>query len=119
DVLAGMAQSLEHVVIGDPRDPATQMGPLINEAQVERCERYVRLALENGATLVAGGKRVDRPGHYFEPTRLARPDNRNPAAQEEIFAPVISVVGYRDLDHAVEMANDSTLGLSGYIYGGD
>jgi aldehyde dehydrogenase (NAD+) len=119
EVLAGMAQSLEGVVIGDPRDPATQMGPLINAAQVARCELYVRLATEHGAKVVAGGRRVDRPGHYFQPTVLDVPDNSNPAAQDEIFGPVVSVIGYRDLDHAVEMANDSTLGLSGYIYGGD
>src|SRR3546814_15067611 len=55
----------------------------------------------------------------FEPTLLDLPDNRNPAAQEEIFGPVVSVIGYRDLDHAVAMANDSRYGLSAYVHGQD
>ncbi len=95
------------------------MGPVISAAQIERCERYVQLAVAAGATVVTGGKRVDRPGFYFEPTVLDLPDNSNPAAQDEIFGPVVSVIGYRDIDHAVEMANDSALGLSGYVFGKD
>jgi aldehyde dehydrogenase (NAD+) len=118
-VLAAMKASLAHAKIGDSTDPATTMGPVVSAAQVERCERYVRLAVEAGATVVAGGKRADRPGFYFEPTILDLPDNSNPAAQEEIFGPVISVIGYRDVDHAVEMANDSPYGLSGYVHGKD
>jgi aldehyde dehydrogenase (NAD+) len=58
-------------------------------------------------------------GYYFEPTLLDVPDNSNPAAQDEIFGPVVAVIGYRDLDHAVEMANDSRFGLSGYVHGAD
>ena len=71
--------------------------------------------------MVCGGGRpegLDR-GYYFEPTVLDIPDNANPAAQEEIFGPVIAVLGYRDLDHAVAIANDSIYGLSGQVYGAD
>ena len=118
-VLGAMQASMAHLKIGDSTDPTTTMGPVISEAQVARCERYVKLAVEAGATVVAGGKRADRPGFYFEPTVLDVPDNKNPAAQEEIFGPVVAVIGYRDVDHAVEMANDSPLGLSGYVYGKD
>lgn len=118
-VLAGLKASLAYAKIGDSTDPATTMGPVISEAQAERCARYVELAVAAGATVVAGGKRADRPGFYFEPTVLDVPDNANPAAQEEIFGPVICVIGYRDLDHAVEMANDSPLGLSGHVHGKD
>ena len=118
-VLAAMKASLAHAKIGDSSDPTTTMGPVISEAQAERCARYVRLAVEAGATVVAGGKRADRPGFFFEPTVLDVPDNKNPAAQDEIFGPVIAVIGYRDVDHAVEMANDSSLGLSGYVHGKD
>jgi aldehyde dehydrogenase (NAD+) len=118
-VLAGMKAALAYARIGDSTDPTTTMGPVISEAQVCRCEKYVRLAVEAGATVVAGGKRADRPGYFFEPTILDVPDNQNPAAQDEIFGPVVSVIGYRDVDHAVEMANDSPLGLSGYVHGKD
>lgn len=118
-VLAAMKASLDYAKIGDSSDPATTMGPVISAAQVERCERYVQLAVEAGATVVAGGKRADRPGFFFEPTVLDVPDNGNPAVQAEIFGPVVAVIGYRDIDHAVAMANDSSLGLSGYVYGKD
>jgi aldehyde dehydrogenase (NAD+) len=108
-------------VIGDPSDSKTTMGPVISAAQRDRCERYVAMAVEAGAKVVTGGKRPSHlsKGFFFEPTVLDTPDNKNPAAQEEIFGPVVSVIGYRDLDHAVEMANDSVYGLSGWIFGKD
>ncbi len=119
--LQAMAASLQNAVIGNPADKATTMGPVISAAQRDRCERYVAMAVEAGARVVAGGKRPAAPnkGFYFEPTILDTPDNKNPAAQEEIFGPVVSVIGYRDIDHVVEMANDSIYGLSGYVYGKD
>ena len=118
-VLGAMQASMAHLKIGDSTDPTTTMGPVISEAQVERCARYVKLAVDAGATIVSGGKRAERPGYFFEPTILDVPDNKNPAAQEEIFGPVICVIGYRDIEHAIEMANDSTLGLSSYVHGKD
>jgi aldehyde dehydrogenase (NAD+) len=120
-VLQGMAAALATAVIGDPSDPKTTLGPVISAAQRARCERYVALAVEAGAKVVCGGRApaVPAKGFFFEPTILDTPDNSNPAAQEEIFGPVVSVIGYRDLDHAVEMANDSPYGLSGYVYGKD
>lgn len=120
-VMEAMAQTLRGVAIGDPQDPRTQMGPVISAAQRDRCETYVRLATEAGAKVVIGGRRPSEPtrGYYFEPTILDLPDNKNPAAQDEIFGPVVGVIGYRSLDHAVEMANDTPFGLSGYVYGKD
>ena len=119
--MQAMAASFANVKLGDPSDPATTMGPVISAAQRDRCERYVEMAVKAGAKVVTGGKRpagLDK-GYFFEPTILDTPDNKNPAAQEEIFGPVVSVIGYRDLDHAVEMANDSVYGLSGYVNGKD
>jgi aldehyde dehydrogenase (NAD+) len=81
----------------------------------------VKVSIEHGARVAVGGKRpahLDK-GYYFEPTILDVPDNSNPAAQDEIFGPIVSVIGYRDLDHAVAMANDSRYGLSGYVHGTD
>jgi acyl-CoA reductase-like NAD-dependent aldehyde dehydrogenase len=97
------------------------LGPVISAGQRERCERFVALAEQNGGKIATGGGRpagLDR-GYYFEPTVLDLPDNTNPAAREEIFGPVLGVIGYRDLDDAVRMANDSDYGLSGQVYGAD
>ena len=118
-VMEAMKASLAALRAGDPHDPSTTMSPVISQAQLERCARYVELAVAAGAKIVAGGRRIDRPGFYFAPTILDVPDNSNPAAQDEIFGPVICVIGYRDVDHAVQMANDSAFGLSGYVYGKD
>lgn len=107
--------------IGGADDPMTQLGPVISAAQRARCEHFVALAVESGGTIVTGGQRPEGPegGFFFEPTVLDLPDNANPAAQEEIFGPVLCIIGYRDLDHAVQMANDSRYGLSGYVFGAD
>jgi aldehyde dehydrogenase (NAD+) len=97
------------------------MGPVVSAAQRERCERYVAAAVAAGGRVVTGGKRpahLDR-GFFFEPTVLDLPDNRNPAAQDEIFGPVVGVIGYDSIDHAVDMANDTIFGLSGYVFGRD
>jgi aldehyde dehydrogenase (NAD+) len=121
EAIEAMAGAVANVRIGNPADPATAMGPVISAAQRARCQLYVDLAVEAGAKVVCGGKPPPalKKGFYFEPTILDTPDNKNPAAQEEIFGPVVSVIGYRDLDHVVEMANDSAYGLSGYVYGKD
>lgn len=121
EVLAGMKAALENIPIGEVTDPGAMMGPVISAAQVERCEHFVRLAIENRATIVTGGRRPANlsRGHFFQPTVIDAPDNQNPAAREEIFGPVVTVIGYRDVDHAVAMANDSDYGLSGYVYGAD
>jgi aldehyde dehydrogenase (NAD+) len=118
-VLESMAAAVATIRQGHASDPASQMGPVVSAAQRARCEHFVAAAVAAGATIVAGGRRPAHlgKGFYFEPTILDVPDNANPAAQEEIFGPVVCVIGYRDLDHAVAMANDSKYGLSGYVYG--
>ncbi|MFF0081806.1 aldehyde dehydrogenase family protein [Streptomyces canus] len=121
EALDAVSAAYAKLVVGDPVDPRTTLGPVISAAQRERCERFVALATGHGATVVCGGGRpsgLDR-GHYFEPTVLDLPGNDNPAAQEEIFGPVISVLGYRDPDDAVRIANESPYGLSGQVYGAD
>lgn len=120
-VLEAMKASLANTKIGPAIDLETQLGPVISAAQRERCEHFTEAAVAAGGRVVCGGKRpsgLDK-GYYWEPTVLDLPDNANPAAQEEIFGPVVGVIGYKDLDHAVEMANDSKFGLSGWIHGKD
>jgi acyl-CoA reductase-like NAD-dependent aldehyde dehydrogenase len=118
DAVSAMYRSIK---VGPPTAAEATMGPVISAAQRERCERLVAAAEDNGGKVVCGGGRPEglSPGYYFEPTVLDVPDNANPAAQEEIFGPVIAVLGYRDLDDAVAIANDSTYGLSGQVYGAD
>ncbi|MBY8862850.1 aldehyde dehydrogenase family protein [Nocardia sp. CA2R105] len=107
--------------VGAPTDPATALGPVISAAQRERCERIIAQAVEAGATLAQGGRRPAEfeRGYYVQPTVLDVPDNANPAARKEIFGPVLSVIGYRDVDDAIAIANDSRYGLSGQVYGAD
>ena len=120
-MLEAVAQAYGAIKVGSPTEPGTLMGPVISAAQRERCERYVELAQEHGGKVATGGGRpagLDR-GYYFEPTVLDVPDNSNPAARDEIFGPVLSVIGYEDLDDAVRIANDSAYGLSAQVYGED
>ncbi|MFI5718800.1 aldehyde dehydrogenase family protein [Nocardia sp. NPDC051750] len=121
EVLERVSKAYSALVVGAPTDPSAMIGPVISAAARERCERFVGLAVEHGATVVEGGGRpagLDR-GYYVRPTVLDVPDNANPAAQEEIFGPILTVLGYRDIDEAVAIANDSRYGLSAQVYGAD
>jgi acyl-CoA reductase-like NAD-dependent aldehyde dehydrogenase len=121
EVLEAVTSAYGSIVVGAPTDPTATMGPVISAAQRERCERYIEAAEEHGGKVAYGGGRpahLER-GYYVEPTVLDVPDNQNPAAQDEIFGPVLAVIGYRDLDHAVEIANDTIYGLSAQVYGAD
>jgi acyl-CoA reductase-like NAD-dependent aldehyde dehydrogenase len=121
EVLEAVSAAYARISVGPPSDETAMMGPLITAAQRERCERFVMLAEEHGGKVVVGGGRPPgfERGYYFEPTVLDLPDNANPAAQEEIFGPILAVIGYKDLDDAVGIANDSIYGLSGQVYGAD
>jgi aldehyde dehydrogenase (NAD+) len=121
EVLEAVSAAYKSIKVGAPTDPSTVMGPVISAAQRDKCERYVKLAEEHGGKVFCGGGRpagLDR-GYYFEPTVLDLPSNANPAARDEIFGPIIGVLGYRDIDDAVAIANDSIYGLSGQVYGSD
>jgi aldehyde dehydrogenase (NAD+) len=121
EVIAQTKVLLAGVKVGRADDRETTLGPVISEGQRARCQHFVDAAVGAGGSVIAGGKRpahLDK-GFFFEATALDLPDNSNPAAQEEIFGPVVGIIGYRDLDHAVEMANDSRFGLSGYVHGKD
>jgi aldehyde dehydrogenase (NAD+) len=121
EVAAQTKALLGGIKVGRADDPDTKLGPVISDGQRARCQHFVGAAVAAGGSVIAGGKRPDHlaKGFFFEATALDLPDNANPAAQEEIFGPVVGIIGYRDLDHAVEMANDSKFGLSGYVHGKD
>ena len=103
---------------GNPLDPSTSMGPMIDAGQLQTVADYVEIGQGEGASLMAGGKRVmaDSGGCYYEPTIFDGVDNNMRIAQEEIFGPVMSVIGFKDAAEAVEIANDSIYGLAGAVW---
>ena len=96
--------------VGDPQDDATEVGPLSSKQVLDDLDKQVRRAVEQGAKLACGGKRVDRPGFFFQPTVLLEA-GRTAAWKEEVFGPVAAVVRAKDLDHAIQLANDTSFGL--------
>ncbi|MBX7453959.1 aldehyde dehydrogenase family protein [Mycolicibacterium sp. 3033] len=121
DVVAGLADAARAVVVGNPADPAVGMGPLISAEHLGRVEQHVHRAERDGATVVAGGRRAKEHavGHFFEPTILTDVTPNSFIAQEEVFGPVLTVLRYHGDAQAVEIANDSTYGLSGAVWGSD
>jgi aldehyde dehydrogenase (NAD+) len=108
-----------NVKTGDPCDPATTIGPMVSQAQWERVQRYLRLGVEEGAAVLVGGegKPEGLEGYFVRPTVFTGVSNGMRIAREEIFGPVMSIIPYRDEDDAVAIANDSTYGLSAYVFG--
>ncbi len=121
EAVAATAKTMRSLRPGDPRDPGTVCGPLISERQRARVESYLRLAVEEGGTIVVGGGRPAEHarGFFVEPTLISGLDNRSRTAQEEIFGPVLVVIAHDGDDDAVRIANDSPYGLSGAVYGTD
>lgn len=114
------AEAAAGVVVGDTTDPATTMGPLVSKTQWDKVQRLIQSGIDEGATLVCGG--LGRPegrnrGWYVQPTIFGDVTNDMTISREEIFGPVLSILPYDDLDHAVAMANDTPYGLAAYIAG--
>ncbi|MGP2441535.1 aldehyde dehydrogenase family protein [Streptomyces sp. JW3] len=118
EIVQMVAAGLDRVKVGDPADPHTVMGPLISEDQRDKVDSMVRRAVDDGAALVRGGKRID-PGFFYAPTLLADVDPGSEIAQEEVFGPVLAVIPYDDEDDAVHIANNSRYGLSGAVHSAD
>jgi aldehyde dehydrogenase (NAD+) len=118
DAIRIAREATDKVVVGDPRDDATAVGPVVSEAQFAKVQSLIEQALTEGATLVAGG--TGRPdgietGYFVRPTVLADVTNDMAIAREEIFGPVLTLIAYRDEDDAVTIANDTTYGLAGMV----
>ncbi|MDE2489036.1 MAG: aldehyde dehydrogenase family protein [Alphaproteobacteria bacterium] len=116
------AATVDGFVVGDPRRESTTHGPLANRAQFERVQAMIGVGLEEGARLVCGGQ--GRPqglnrGFYARPTVFSDVEPGMRIAQEEIFGPVLALIGYDDVDEAVEIANGTVYGLGAHVQGGD
>jgi aldehyde dehydrogenase (NAD+) len=118
EIVDFMSSFVTDLVLGDSRDPNTQIGPLVSERQRERVEGYIAAGVRDGARLVAGGGRPgDRDqGWFVEPTIFAEVDNHHLIAREEIFGPVLSIIEYSDVEDAIAIANDSDYGLGGTVW---
>jgi aldehyde dehydrogenase (NAD+) len=114
-------EAAESTTVGDPNGNA-QLGPVVNRTQWEKIQRLIQAGIDEGATLVAGG--VGRPdgldkGFYVKPTVFANVTNKMTVAKEEIFGPVVSILGYETVDEAVTVGNDTEYGLAAYVSGTD
>jgi betaine-aldehyde dehydrogenase len=121
EVVEAVVAGVGAMQVGDPRDPATEVGPVVAERQRARIEGYLDSGREEGATVAIGGGRPSAfsKGWFVEPTVFTNVDNKMKIAQEEIFGPVLVVIPYDGDEQAVEIANDSNYGLCGSVWTGD
>jgi succinate-semialdehyde dehydrogenase / glutarate-semialdehyde dehydrogenase len=113
------ASKMEALKVGDPFDEKTELGPLATADGVTDLDRDVQKTIKAGARVLTGGKPLDRPGNYYAPTVLTNIPKESPAYREELFGPVASVFRARDLDHAIQIANDSRFGLGASAWTND
>jgi succinate-semialdehyde dehydrogenase/glutarate-semialdehyde dehydrogenase len=111
-----LAAAMGAVRVGSGFDADVTCGPMINPQAVEDIGALVGAAVGAGASVELGGSAIDRPGFFFEPTVLANVAADSPIAHAEIFGPVAPIIPFTDIDQMVEMANDTELGLTGYVY---
>jgi len=113
---AALKVAMEALLMGDPLDPETQVGPLARPDLVDEIERQVKQSIEAGARLVTGGCRPSRPGCYFMPTILARVSKGMAVYSQETFGPVVSIITVKNEQEAILVANDSDFGLGGCVW---
>jgi aldehyde dehydrogenase (NAD+) len=121
EAIAAARATAEQVKVGDP-DDSTAIGPVASKAQFDKIQGLIQKGIDEGATVVAGGP--GRPdgldtGYYVRPTVFADVTNDMTIAREEIFGPVLCILDYDDVDHAIEIANDTDYGLAGYVAAAD
>ncbi|MGL4304829.1 MAG: aldehyde dehydrogenase family protein, partial [Mycobacteriaceae bacterium] len=116
ELLGNLADS---ATIGNAVEQSTMIGPMVSPRQRDRVESYIEIGKSEGCTVAAGGQRPDRPGWFIAPTVFSGVTNDLRIAREEIFGPVLAVIGYHNDDEAVAIANDSAYGLGGSVWSSD
>ncbi|WP_248910830.1 aldehyde dehydrogenase family protein [Halocatena marina] len=115
EYVAALKQRVEHLIVGEPGDETTDMGPKASAGGLQEDLDYIEAGEGEGATLLAGGSALDREGHFIEPTVFVDVDSEMKIAQEEIFGPILSVLSVSSFDEAVRVANDVQYGLTAAI----
>ena len=115
DLKDQLVNAYNQVVIGDPLDPSTLMGPLINENAINSYEKALEKVINSGGTILCGGNRVNKKGNYVTPS-IAEVNNDWDIVQEETFAPILYLIKYKTIDEALELHNDVPQGLSSSIF---
>ena len=118
-MLAALKQKFSEIKVGDPTDESTLLGPLVSERALQGLLKQIEDAKAAGATIVFGGKRVDRPGFYLEPTIITDISESNPLYTQEAFGPVLSFYIVDNEEEALRLANATPYGLGGYVFDAD
>jgi succinate-semialdehyde dehydrogenase / glutarate-semialdehyde dehydrogenase len=116
DFVTRMTAAARKIVVGDPSDAATEMGPMANPRRIEAMERLTQDAVRRGATLQTGGHRLNRPGYYWQPTILTNVAADAAVLREEPFGPVLTIAPFDTIDEALAIANDTEYGLASYFF---
>lgn len=117
EVTDALAKSLQLKKVDDPSNPETDIGPVVSERQFTVLTSQVKDAIQNGAKIVCGGKRIkDLPGYFYEPTILTNIKKSMRVWREEVFGPVLPIVAFEIEEEAIDLANDTKHGLGGYIF---
>ena len=117
--LEGLILAFNSLLVGDPSDPGTTLGPLVSEQGLNDILEQIEVARRHGARIVMGGKRIDRPGWYMEPTIITDIAKNNPVYQQETFGPAASFYVVDNDEEAVQLANATKFGLGACIFGSD
>ncbi|WP_122072397.1 5-carboxymethyl-2-hydroxymuconate semialdehyde dehydrogenase [Pseudophaeobacter sp. EL27] len=116
---ARLVERINTIKVGHPLDPASEIGPLISEEHYNKVTSYFDIAVEDGATIAAGGTKLGDEGYFVRPTLFTEANNKMRIAQEEIFGPVLTSIPFSTEEEALELANDTQYGLTGYLWTSD
>lgn len=119
ELIGRMLEVLQTAKLGDPMDPATNIGPIANPPQYEKVLKYIDIAKSEGAICVAGGRPSDAGKYFIEPTIFTGVNNKMRIAQEEVFGPILSVIPFEDDEEAYAIANDTPYGLAAGVWTSD
>ena len=119
EVVERLAVRARAIRLGDPRDPATAMGPVVSDAQMQRVLGYIDIGQDEGARIVAGGSRRGHTGFFIEPTVFSDVEPAMRISQEEIFGPVASVIAFKDEEDAIRIANGTNYSLAAGVWSAD